>query len=139
MIKGGCYCGAVTYEIHGKLLMFANCHCPDCRKFTGAAFSSVLATETDGFRITSGEKNLVAYESSPGKLRHFCGTCGCHIHLRAAHRPNMIFIRAGTLDDDPGIQPQGHFWTSMKAPWYNISDNLPQHEQGLPRKSNDSN
>jgi hypothetical protein len=134
MITGSCHCGAVRYEIHGRLLMFANCHCPDCRKYTGSAFSSVLATESQGFILTSGEDNLALYPSSPGKERRFCKTCGCHIFLRAEHRPGMIFVRAGTLDDDPGIRPQGHFWTSMKAPWHDICDSLPQHLEGLPQK-----
>ena len=134
MIKGSCYCGAVRYEIHGKLLMFANCHCPDCRKFTGSAFASVLVTESNGFKITSGEDNINPYPSSPGKQRCFCKTCGCHLFSRAEHRPGMIFVRAGSLDDDPQIKPQHHFWTSAKAPWHDITDSIPQHLEGLPPK-----
>ena len=132
MIKGSCHCGAVRYEIHGRLLMFAYCHCPDCRKYTGSAFSSVLATESEGFRIVLGEDRLAEYESSPGKRRFFCGTCGCGIYLRAAHRPGMVFVRAGSLDDDPQMRPQAHFWTSVKAPWHDITDSLPHHAEGLP-------
>jgi hypothetical protein len=134
MIKGSCYCGAVKYEIAGRLLMFAYCHCPDCRKFTGSAFSSVLATVSQAFPITSGEEQLVPFQSSPGKERFFCRTCGCHIFMRTEHRPGMIFIRAGSLDDDPVMRPQGHFWTSVKAPWHEIGDSLPQHPEGLPKK-----
>lgn len=132
MFKGGCYCSAVKYEIHGKLLMFANCHCPDCRKFTGSTFSAVLVTEEQGFKLVSGENHLVSFQSSPGKQRHFCKTCGCHLFSRAEHRPGMIFVRAGSLDDDPHIKPQHHFWTGSKAPWHEICDSIPQHTEGLP-------
>lgn len=132
MLKGSCHCGAVTYELAGEPLMFAYCHCPDCRKYTGSAFASVLVTKAKGFQITSGEDRLVDYESSPGKHRFFCGTCGCRLFLRSEHRPGMIFVRAGSLDDDPEIKPQCHFWTSAKAPWYDITDSLPQHPEGLP-------
>lgn len=134
MIKGSCYCGSVRYEIGGRLLMFAYCHCPDCRKFTGSAFASVLATDFNGFTVTSGEDQLVPFQSSPGKQRFFCRTCGCHIFLRTEHRPGMVFVRAGTLDDDPQIRPQAHFWTSVKAPWHEICDSLPHHPEGLPKK-----
>ena len=134
MLKGGCYCGAVKYEIHGKLLMFANCHCPDCRKFTGSAFSSVLVTEADGFKIVSGADALVSFQSSPGKHRNFCKHCGNHLFSRADHRPGMVFVRAGSLDDDPKIRPQAHFWTSAKAPWHEICDDVPQYPEGLPPK-----
>ena len=134
MIKGGCYCGAVRYEIQGKLLRFVNCHCPDCRKFSGSAFAFVLATETIGFKITSGESNLVPYESSPGKHRCFCKSCGCHVFARVDARPELVLVRAGTLDDDPKMQPQCHIWVKAKAPWHQITDALPQHSEGLLQK-----
>ena len=134
MIKGSCFCGAIKYEIHGRLLMFVNCHCPDCRKFTGSTFSSVIATESDGFTLTSGENNLVSYQSSPGKHRFFCRTCGCHVFSRVDHRPGVVLVRAGSLDDDPQLKPQGHFWVSVKAPWHEICDSIPQHPQGLTQK-----
>lgn len=134
MSKGGCYCGAVRYELDGPPLLFANCHCPDCRKFSGSAFAAVLVVAADGFRIVSGAENLVPFASSPGKHRSFCRTCGCHLFSRAEHRPGMVFIRAGSLGDDPGVKPQCHIWTGMKAPWHDICDGLPQHAEGLPRK-----
>ena len=134
MIRGSCYCGTVRYEIEGRLLAFANCHCPDCRKFTGSAFAPVLFTESKGFTVTCGQDNLVPYHSSPGKQRCFCKTCGCHLFLLAEHRPGMVFIRAGTLDDDPQMRPQYHAWTSMKAPWHEICDSIPRHPEGLPQK-----
>lgn len=134
MIKGSCYCGSVHYEVHGRLVLFANCHCPDCRKFTGSAFSSVLVTESEGFRLTAGEDCLVPYSSSPGKQRCFCRTCGCHLFSRAEHRPGLVFVRAGSLDDDPPLRPQCHVWVSRKAPWHEIGDAIPQHEEGLPKR-----
>ena len=133
MLKGSCYCGAVRYEIHGKLLMFANCHCPDCRKMTGSTFSSVLVTESEGFKVL-GEENLVLFQSSPGKQRCFCKTCGCQLFSRAERRPGMVFVRAGSLDDDPHMKPQSHFWTSTKAPWHEITDSIPQYLEGLQQK-----
>lgn len=134
MIQGGCYCGAVHYEIHGKLILFANCHCPDCRKFTGSAFSAILVTEESGFRVTSGSEHLAPFESSPGKKRSFCRTCGCHLFSRAEHRPGLVFVRAGSLDDDPGVKPQCHVWVKAKAPWHEICDSITQHQEGLPQK-----
>lgn len=131
MIKGGCYCGAVRYEIHGALLRFLNCHCPDCRKFSGSAFAAVLATEANGFQVVRGEDQLTPYSSSPGKQRLFCRTCGCHLFARAENRPGLVLVRAGTLDDDPPLRPEAHIWVSAKAPWYEITDRLPQFAEGM--------
>ena len=132
MLKGSCHCGKVRYEVGGKLLRFVYCHCPDCRKFTGSAFSAALVAEAEGFAVTSGGDNLSAFESSPGKRRSFCKTCGCHLFARAEQRPGMVIIRAGTLDDDPPIKPQYHIWVKAKAPWHDICDALPQHQEGPP-------
>jgi hypothetical protein len=134
MIRGSCYCGTVRYEIAGRLLKFVNCHCPDCRKFSGSAFSAVLAVADDGFRVTSGEDNLVPYNSSPGKHRYFCKTCGCHLFAKADQRPGMVLVRAGSLDDDPKMQPQCHIWVKAKAPWHPICDSIPQFQEGMPQK-----
>jgi hypothetical protein len=125
-IRGGCHCGAVRYESEGRLLRFVNCHCPDCRKASGSAFGSVLAVESTGFKVVSGEENLVPYESSPGKRRCFCKTCGSHVFARVDSKPEIVLIRAGSLDDDPGLRPQAHIWVQAKAPWHEIEDYLPQ-------------
>ena len=134
MLKGSCYCGTVKYESRGRLFKFANCHCPDCRKFTGSAFAAVLVAEAKGFTIVSGEDHVIPYESSPGKRRCFCKTCGCHLFARAEQRPGMVLLRAGSLDVDPQIKPECHIWVNVKAPWHDICDSIPQYQEGLPVK-----
>ena len=131
MITGGCYCGAVRYESTGKVLRWINCHCPDCRKLSGASFASVLVVEASGFSLLSGADRLEIFHSSPGKQRCFCRTCGSHVIAKFEARPGMILIRAGSLDGDPGLRPDAHIWVSHKAPWYDILDDIPRHEGGL--------
>lgn len=130
-IEGGCYCGAVRYESTGKVLRFINCHCPDCRKLSGATFASIIAVESSGFKLVKGEDNLETFQSSPGKKRCFCRTCGSHVIARFDARPGMLLIRAGSVDGDPGVRPGAHIWVAHKAPWYDILDNVPQHKEGL--------
>lgn len=133
-IRGGCHCGAVRYESSGRILRFVNCHCPDCRKASGSTYGSVLVVESAGFRLVSGDGSLVPYPSTPGKYRCFCRTCGCHVFARMDSKPDLILIRAGSLDDDPGVRPQAHIWVGARAPWHEITDTLPQHQQGFPQK-----
>jgi ADP-ribosyl-[dinitrogen reductase] hydrolase len=128
MLKGSCFCKSVNYESHGKILHFINCHCPDCRKLSGATFASFLIVEENGFKIISGEDILVPFESSPGKFRNFCGQCGTHLFRRGE---GIVVLRAGTLDDDPGIRPEAEIWTKFKAPWYDIPCNARQIEEGF--------
>jgi hypothetical protein len=41
----------------------------------------------------------------------------------------LIEIPAGCLDDDPGLRPEMHIFVEGKAPWFTISDELPQMDR----------
>lgn len=129
MLQGSCLCGAVTYESGELIAPIVNCHCETCRKAHGAAFSSVGRVNRDEFRWTSGEEKLRHFESSPGKLRHFCAECGSHLMAERINQP-AVLLRLGCLDSDPGSRPEIHIWTSDAAVWFEIHDELPQYEKG---------
>jgi len=131
MLTGSCFCKKITYESRGKILHFLNCHCPDCRKLSATTFLAFLIVEAEGFKILSGEDNLAVFESSPGKLRRFCSVCGTHIFRRSG---DVIYLRAGTLDGDPGIRPEAEIWTNYKAPWYDIPEGAACFSEGFTKK-----
>ena len=131
-LTGSCHCGAIHFESTGPVARFVYCHCDDCRKINGSAMSAALVVPSSGFRITQGEDQLSAYESSPGKFRCFCGKCGSPIVSKMTFKPEIVILRAGTLDGTPAIAPQMHIWTKAKAPWFEIGDELPQHAEGPP-------
>ncbi|MDX1650181.1 MAG: GFA family protein, partial [Myxococcota bacterium] len=76
------------------------------------------------------EARIREYESSPGKLRAFCGRCGSPVYSRWERDPETFRLRLGMLEDDPGRRPLAHFWVGEKAPWYAIADDLPQFARG---------
>lgn len=127
MIQGSCHCGAVAYESAGRLIRFSNCHCDDCRKISGSPFSAALVMEASGFRLTRGEGELTAYASSPGKFRCFCRHCGTPVVTRMDAKPDVVILRAGTVDSGLDATPQMHIWVQAKAPWHTIADDLPRY------------
>jgi ADP-ribosyl-[dinitrogen reductase] hydrolase len=131
MLHGSCYCKTVKYESNGRVLHFLNCHCPDCRKLSGATFVPFLIVKADGFRVVAGEENLSPFESSPGKIRHFCKKCGTHLFRKG---DGVVILRAGTLDDDPGIRPEADIWTNYKASWHDIRADAVKFEEGFTRR-----
>jgi len=130
MIRGSCLCGAVRFEID-KVRALTHCHCANCRKLTGAAFATYAHVDADKFRFVAGEDSIVAYESAPGSFRYRCKTCGCLTPGKASYLPT-VSIPAGLLDDDPDVRPRLHVFTSSRAPWWTIQDDLPQHEKWVP-------
>lgn len=134
MHKGSCYCGVVRFEISGDLNPVQICHCGQCRKAQGGPFASNIPVATDNFTITSGEDQLTALESSsrPGKFRVFCQQCGSPILSRMDSRPDVVRVRAGTLDEPINLKIAHHQFVAFKAGWYQINDDAPQYKEYPP-------
>ena len=132
-MRGSCLCGGVRYLITGPLTDALNCHCSMCRKAHGAAFRSRAAVGAADFRWLSGEEMITWYESSPGNHRGFCRACGSPLLSRFDDNPLVYGLPLGALDEDPGVKPEKHVYVADKAAWFDITDDLPQHPDGLVR------
>jgi len=126
MLSGSCLCGNVKYRIEGKPRWMYNCYCGRCRAATGAAFASNIIVDTGRFSITAGENLLSRFESSPGKFRYFCSGCGSPIYSHGEKTRQVVSVRCGTLEQDPGVNAAYHAFVASKAPWVAIADGLPQ-------------
>lgn len=125
MTRASCLCGDVVWEAHGPFAFMHHCHCARCRKAHGTPFATFVLVPEDAFRLVAGADRIVRYESSPGTSRPFCGRCGGVV---AAGDPiqGMVGMPAGSFDDDPHAQPIAHIFVGSKAPWYEITDELPR-------------
>ena len=131
MAVGRCLCGALRYEADPPFPFMVNCHCSMCRKHHGAAFATLVAVPPAAFRWLSGEANVGVYASSPHAARAFCRVCGSVApHLLPAL--GQIIVPAGNLEGDLGVTPQLHIFTGSRAPWYEITDDLPRSEEYPP-------
>jgi hypothetical protein len=123
---GSCLCGAVRYELRGPFSHMAHCHCSICRKHHGAPFVTWVVAPPDGLRMLGGEAQIGRYDSSPGLHRPWCLTCGSVLPTPMPEQ-GMVVAPAGNLEGDLGIVPSMHMFAASKAPWYQITDNLPQY------------
>lgn len=97
---------------------------------------AALAARTETFQWIEGHDLIASYaapirEAPPAYRRAFCSVCGSPLPLLDPEQPYVV-IPAGCLDDDPGTRPFRHIFVGVKAPWYEIQDNLPQFEGHLP-------
>lgn len=124
-IEGGCLCGAVRYASGDDPLNTTICHCRHCQKQAGSAFSLVVAVFRHGLDI-QGE--LTTYEdrgeSGQAVLRKFCAKCGSPILSDLVAVPDVVFIKAGTLDDTSWLKPDAHIWLDHKQPWLTLPEDL---------------
>lgn len=133
MLEGSCACGGVRYEVRGALVgPVTLCHCWRCRKHSGSSFGTTCGVRAADLVVTAGEDRLASWQSSPGVDRYFASCCGSPIYKRDASRPELLGLRLGTLDDDPGRKAERHFMIASKVPWLDVHDGLPRAGHGPP-------
>ena len=131
MFQGRCLCGAVRFEVDGPFVVMVNCHCSMCRKHHGSAFVTWVAAPGSGFRVTAGQGAIASFASSEKHHRSFCTTCGS-VMPELDPAGNLAIIPAGSLLGPLGMTPRFHMFVASKAPWYTITDALPQHAEAPP-------
>lgn len=126
--KGGCLCGAVTFEAQGEPLWAAHCHCHSCRRATASVVATYAGFEEDKVRFTGDARK--SFASSPGVTRSFCGTCGTPLSYAADRFPGEIHLFIATFDDPEAIVPTAHVYTTEQISWLHMDDGLPRYEHG---------
>ena len=116
-LSGSCLCGAVRYTATGEAQRFYHCHCSRCRKASGTGHASNLFLQGT-LSWESGEDMLKIYKLPEAKLfaNTFCQNCGSRMP-RFIEKAGMVFIPAGSLDDEPDIGPQARIFTGSRAAW----------------------
>ncbi|MCJ9429385.1 GFA family protein [Kordiimonas marina] len=125
LYTGRCLCGGVKMEAVAEPLWVAHCHCPSCRKTTGAAFATYVGFDKNAVRFI-GELQL--YKSSPGVMRRFCPTCGGTVSFMGEAWPGEVHLHAGFLDQAESLKPESHVFTRTEMPWAHMDDGLERHE-----------
>ncbi len=127
LLAGGGECGAVGYQVADAFLYAANCHCSRCRAATGTAFKSFAGIEREKLEITKGADTLlIVGEEDENHTR--CAACGSLL-FSVVRDGAYVHVAMGSLADEPGIRPTEHIFVGSKAPWFEITDDLPQREK----------
>ena len=104
------------------------CHCKNCQRQAGSAFSTLAGVPTSDFNFTSGQPKLYKdsdTDSGNTVERYFCGNCGSPIYSAIAAQPDTLFLKTGTMDDTSGFTPQFHVWCDSKQDWVSLEENVP--------------
>jgi hypothetical protein len=130
MIRGGCLCGAVRFELDRAVGPFELCHCNRCRKTSGSAFVAAVGVRREDFRWIQGKESIRIYDApildSPPPYRScFCERCGSPVPDPTLDA-EWFEIQAGLLEDDPLVRPDKHIFVELRSPWFEITDDLPR-------------
>lgn len=126
-LSGKCYCGAVEYRVMDEFRYAANCHCSNCRRVTGSAFKPFAGIGRAKLTMNKGQDSILIYGEENGNNTH-CRLCGSLLYS-VVRDGAWVHVAMGTLVDVPSIRPDRHIFVGSKAPWYTITDGLPQYEK----------
>jgi hypothetical protein len=130
IVQGHCLCGDVVFELAGTPEFVQNCHCSRCRRARSAAHATNAFFRHEQLTWVRGEKDVTNF-LLPGAKRFgqsFCRRCGSPV-ARVVQSTGYVVVPCGSLDGAPGRPPRGHIFVGSKAPWYEITDGLPQWEE----------
>ena len=124
-MSGGCACGAIRYAIAAMPLLLYACHCTDCQRGSGSAFSLNMPVAAAAFRIVQGAPK--AWRSGV-TAAWFCGDCSGRIYGERDGWPDVRTVRAGTLDDTTWLRPAAHIFVRSAQPWESFDGETPCFE-----------
>ena len=127
--EGGCSCRAVRYRLASDPLFVHCCHCLNCQRQTGSAFVINLLIEADRVELIAGEPQPVDVPRDDGSTQRISRCPDCQVALYSDYgRPEILFVRGGTLDDPAAIEPDVHIFTRSKLPWVTLPESVPAVE-----------
>lgn len=127
MLTGKCECGSVRYRVDDAFLYAMNCHCSRCRAATGSAFKAFAGIEREKLELTDGADGLLVHGDDVLNDTR-CGTCGSLLYS-VVRDGAYVHVALGSLVDAPSVRPTKHIFVGSKAPWFEITDDLPQFDE----------
>ena len=125
VVSARCYCGAVALSSGAAAQGVVHCHCGQCRRLSGGAFTTWVSLPKQAVQL-SGTESLVAFNATSNVMRHFCSVCGSHVFTADRRYPKVLGVPAGIIESHLASEPKAHYFVSHKAAWHTISDGLPQ-------------
>ncbi len=128
-LKGECLCGLVHFNYKGEVGEVINCHCSECRKWHAAAFRTRTVAAKENFTWLSGEDEVAYYDGLPNVIKTFCKVCGSNLISLYKDNDAFIGLPIAALEGAEKLKPVCHVFVDFKAPWHDITDDLPQHSR----------
>lgn len=121
-LRGSCQCRSVRYEIGREPLTVYACHCTECQRQSGSAFSLSMVVPREAVAIIDGRPKEWLRRTDGGRTVSclFCGDCGARLYHEPHSNRAITIVKPGTLDDTSWLSPVGHIWTRSAQPWFRI-------------------
>lgn len=132
-LSGGCGCGTVRFEISEPLVAAAYCHCTRCQRRSGTGAAPSARIVPGSLRLTAGESQVSGWWAGDGLEKAFCAACGSALFARDRETGEVVVVRLGAIDGDPGVRPSVRQFVASAAAWESIPDDgLVRFDERIP-------
>jgi hypothetical protein len=124
-----CPCGQLRAAACGEPVRVSVCHCLDCQKRTGSAFSGQARWPTEQVTVEGQSKSWAHHADSGNRItHHFCPECGSTVHYAIEGKfDGLIAIPLGALDHPYFVSPAFSVWEKRKHEWVEILGDGVEH------------
>jgi len=130
-ITGSCYCGSVHFELNDNPKLTVNCHCDDCKKRNGSAFSTYMAVSEDDLMLTKGKSTLKQYEVESVGIKYFCSECGSPIYNKNYRFPGLYMMFYGAFSQPVSFAPSFNVFCSSKLDWVDTMSDITSFQASI--------
>jgi hypothetical protein len=130
-LQGSCLCEAVRFTVEDAFEYAFYCHCSGCRRRTGSAFAAIGGILIEKLTITKGAEHSLRFDATSNSYGYVCRHCHSPLYS-AVRNERFAHVPLGALRDPPSRKPDHHIQVASKAPWYTITDDLPQYAEFPP-------
>jgi hypothetical protein len=129
-----CHCGQLELRCEGEPRKVSLCHCADCQRRTGSAFSVAVFYVREAVSVGQGATRTFERPSASGfpVKFHFCEACGSSVYWEAARMPHLIAVAYGAFADPDFPAPEQAVWAKDAHPWVGLPEGVPSFETNPP-------
>ncbi len=118
-LVGQCLCERVRLSVQGEPLRVGLCHCTDCRKESGSAFTYYGIWPASAFESTGDTRQF--------RGRVFCAHCGSRLFSVEGGEAE---IKLGILSGAPTtLVPSYELWIKRREPWLRPVEGAQQYDE----------
>jgi hypothetical protein len=115
----------VRYSVEAEPILTVVCHCTDCQKQAGAAFSIEFGVPLSAVTVQGTTKTFHGKgDSGKAVERRFCPECGSALISWGAAMPDALWVKAGTLDDTKWLSPTMEIYCDSAQPWVRLASDM---------------
>ena len=124
-MKGGCLCGKVRYSANADPIFVGVCHCRDCQRWSGSAFTAEIGLPSPTLQVEGTLTTFTSTADSGKKIfRRFCPSCGSSVVTEVEAMPGLSMVGSGTLDDNSWVKPGMQIFCDSSQAWVHLSGEM---------------